>query len=46
MAEWRAIKDFADAINSGDEGPFEFKKVIRCLCECELPLCFRLPYKH
>jgi hypothetical protein len=46
MAEWRATKDFGDVIDSGDEGPFEFNKAIRCLCNCELPLRFRLPYKH
>jgi hypothetical protein len=46
MAEWRATKDFADAINSGDKDPFKFKEVIRCLCEYELPLCFGLPCKH
>jgi hypothetical protein len=46
MAEWRATKDFVDAINSGDKDPFEFKEVIRCLCECELPLRFGLPCKH
>jgi hypothetical protein len=46
MAEWRATKDFADAIDSGDEDPFEFKEAIGCLCECELLLRFGLPYKH
>jgi hypothetical protein len=46
MAEWRATKDFTDAINSSDKDPFEFKEAIRCLCKCELPLCFGLPYKH
>jgi hypothetical protein len=46
MAEWRAIKDFGDAINSGDKGPFEFNKAIRCLCNYELLLCFGLLYKH
>jgi hypothetical protein len=46
MAKWRAIKDFADAIDSGDEDPFEFKEAIGCLCEYELPLRFGLPCKH
>jgi hypothetical protein len=46
MAEWRATKDFGDVINSGDEGPFEFNKAIRCLYNCELPLRFGLLYKH
>ena len=46
MAEWRATKDFGDAINSGDKGPFEFNKAIGCLYNCELPLRFGLPYKH
>ena len=46
MAEWRATKDFADAIDSGDEDPFEFEEVIGCPCECELPLRFGLPCKH
>jgi hypothetical protein len=46
MAKWRATKDFGDAINSGDKGPFEFNKAIRCLYNCELLLRFRLPYKH
>ena len=42
MAEWRATKDFADAIDSGGEDPFEFKEAIGCPCECELPLRFLL----
>ena len=46
MAEWRATKDFGDAIDSGDEGPFEFDEAIGCLCNCELPLRFGLPCKH
>jgi hypothetical protein len=46
MAEWRAIKDFANAINSGNKDPFEFKEAIKCLYKCELPLRFGLPYKH
>jgi hypothetical protein len=46
MAEWRATKDFGDAINSGDKGPFEFNKVIRCLYNYELLLRFGLLYKH
>jgi len=46
MVEWRAIKDFADAINSGDKELFDFDKVIGCPSECELPLRFSLPYKH
>ena len=46
MAKWRAIKDFANAINSGSEDLFEFKKAIRCPYKCELPLRFRLPCKH
>ena len=46
MAEWRATKDFGDAIDSGDEGPFEFNEAIRCLCNCELLLRFRLLCKH
>ena len=46
MAEWRATKDFADAIDSGDEDPFEFEEAIGCPCECELPLRFGLPCKH
>jgi hypothetical protein len=46
MAEWRAIKDFANAINSGSKDPFEFKEAIRYLCEYELPLCFGLLYKY
>jgi hypothetical protein len=46
IAEWRATKDFVDTINSSDKDPFEFKKVIRCLYKCELPLRFGLPYKH
>jgi hypothetical protein len=46
IAKWRATKDFADAINSGNKDPFEFKEVIGCLYEYELPLCFRLPCKY
>jgi hypothetical protein len=46
MAEWKATKDFADAIDSGDEDLFEFEEVIGCLCECELLLRFGLPCKH
>ena len=46
MAEWRATKDFGDAIDSGDKDPFEFKEVIRCLCKYKLLLRFGLPYKH
>ena len=46
MAEQRAIKDFGNVINSGNKGPFEFNKVIRCLYNCELLLCFGLPCKH
>jgi hypothetical protein len=46
MAEWRATKDFANAINSSNKDPFEFKEVIRCLCEYKLLLRFKLPYKH
>jgi hypothetical protein len=46
MAEWRAIKDFANAINSGSKDSFEFKEAIRCLCEYKLPLRFGLPCKH
>ena len=46
MAEWRAIKDFSNAINSSDKGPFEFNKIIKCLYNCELLLCFRLLCKY
>ena len=46
MAKWRATKDFSNAINSGDEGPFEFNKAIECLYNYELLLRFRLPCKH
>jgi hypothetical protein len=46
MAKWRATKDFSDAIDSGDKGPFEFDKAIGCLYNCELLLRFRLLYKH
>ena len=46
MVEWRAAKDFADAIDSGDEELFDFNEVIRCPFECELPLRFSLLYKH
>jgi hypothetical protein len=46
MAKWRATKDFGDAINSSDKGPFEFNKAIRCLYNYELPLCFGLLCKH
>jgi hypothetical protein len=46
MAEWRATKDFSDAIDSSDEDPFEFNEAIGCLCEYKLPLRFRLPCKH
>jgi hypothetical protein len=46
MAKWRAIKDFGNIIDSGDKGPFEFNKVIRCLCKCELLLRFGLSCKH
>jgi hypothetical protein len=46
MAEWRATKDFADAIDSGDEDPFEFEEAIGCPCKCESPLRFGLPCKH
>jgi hypothetical protein len=46
MAEWRATKDFADAIEGGDEDPFDFDEAIGCPCECELPLRFALPCKH
>jgi hypothetical protein len=46
MVEWRATKDFADAIDSSDKEPFDFNEVIGCPSECELPLRFSLPYKH
>jgi hypothetical protein len=46
MAEWRATKDFSDAINSGDKGPFEFNEAIGYLYNYELPLRFGLLYKH
>jgi hypothetical protein len=46
IAEWRATKDFGDAINSGNKGPFKFDKVIRCLYNYKLLLRFGLPYKH
>jgi hypothetical protein len=46
MVEWRATKDFANAINSGNKDPFEFNKAFGCPSECELPLRFRLPCKH
>jgi hypothetical protein len=46
MAEWRATKDFSNAINSSNKDPFEFNKAIRCLCEYKLPLRFGLPCKH
>ena len=46
MAEWRATKDFSDAVDSGGEDPFEFDEAIGCPCECELPLRYGLPYKH
>jgi hypothetical protein len=46
MAEWRAIKDFDNAINSGNKDSFEFNKVIKCLYKCELLLRFELLYKH
>jgi phosphatidylglycerophosphatase A len=46
MVEWRATKDFSDAINSGDKEIFEFDEVVGCLCKCELPLRFSLPCKH
>jgi hypothetical protein len=46
MAEWRAAKDFNNAINSGEEDLFEFDKAIGCPSKCELPLRFGLPCKH
>ena len=46
MAEWRATKDFSDAIDSSNKDPFEFNKAIGCPCECKLPLRFGLPCKH
>jgi hypothetical protein len=46
MAKWRAIKDFADVINSGNKELFDFDKVIKCPSKCELPLRFSLLYKH
>jgi hypothetical protein len=46
MIEWRATKDFGDAIDSGDAEPFEFNKVVGCQFKCELPLWFRLSCKH
>ena len=46
MAKWRAIKDFVNVINNSNKDPFKLKEVIKCLCECELLLRFRLPYKH
>ena len=46
MAEWRATKDFGDAIDSGDKDPFEFDEAIGCLCNCELPLRFGLLCKY
>ena len=46
MVEWRAAKDFAAAIDSGDEELFDFDEVIGCPSECELPLRFSLPCKH
>jgi hypothetical protein len=46
MAKWRATKDFSNAINNSDKGPFEFDKAIGCLYNCELPLRFGLLCKH
>ena len=46
MVKWRATKDFADAIDSGNKELFEFDEVIGCPSECELPLRFSLPCKH
>ena len=45
MAEWRAIKDFNDAIDEGKED-FEFDEAVKCPYECKLPLRYSLPYKH
>jgi phosphatidylglycerophosphatase A len=46
MVEWRAIKDFSDAIDNSDEEIFEFDEVVGCLCKYKLPLRFSLPYKY
>ena len=46
MAEWRATKDFQDAIDNGNEEPFVFDEAVGCLYECELPLRYGLPCKH
>lgn len=46
MIEWRATKDFSDAIDSGDAEPFEFNEAVGCPGKCELPLRFGLPCKH
>ena len=46
MVKWRAIKDFADVINSGDKELFDFDEVIGCPSECELPLRFLLLCKY
>jgi hypothetical protein len=46
MAEWRATKDFTNAIDSGNRDSFEFEEAIGCLYEYELPLRFGLPCKH
>ena len=40
IVKQRATKDLSDAIDSGDEEPFEFDEVVGCPCECELPLRF------
>jgi hypothetical protein len=46
MAEWRVMKDFADAIDEGEQDPFEFDETVGCPSQCELPLRYGLPCKH
>jgi len=46
MIKYRAAKDLADQIKSGDVEMFKFAKEVGCEYGCPLPLRFCLPYKH
>jgi hypothetical protein len=46
IIKYRAAKDLADQIKSGDVEMFEFAKEVGCEYGCPLPLRFCLPCKH
>jgi hypothetical protein len=46
MAKWRATKDLADAISSGEAEELGFDHSKGCEFKCELPARYKLPCKH